>query len=257
MGARVASPYEMTPGQIVTPTVAPETPIRVHTESVRVPVTQSPTEGKMAKPKHQPDHIVAKNEGGAAFTPHEAGQFAARCVDVIDLGEKVEQYEGKPAKLAHKVCLVYRTGEKNPDTGDVIDLAKEFTVSMYETANLRKFLAQWRGRDFTDAEVEEGAPLHKLCGISALVNVEHKKSGAGRLYANVNAIQKLPKVMEPGCPAGDDYERPEYLVKRKADYAVDAKAYRERIGAAGPKGTAPANFEDFPDAMPADDDLPF
>jgi hypothetical protein len=258
MSKRIRSPYapySMKPDEIMTPAVRPAVPETVHTERVERAATPSSQERKpMAK--HQPDHIVAKNDGGASFTPHPAGQFASRCVDVIDLGEKVEQYEGKPPKLAHKVALVFRTGETNPDTGEIIDIAKEFTVSMYETANLRKFLAAWRGKDFTDDEVEEGAPLHKLCGVSALLNVEHKKSGNNRVYANVNAIQKLPKVMEPGCPIGDDYERPEYLTKRKATYAEEALAYKKRINAPMPKGNA-AGYEEFPPAVEDEDSLPF
>lgn len=213
----------------------------------------------MSKPKHQPDHVVAKNEGGASFTPHPAGQFVARCVDVVDLGEKVEQYEGNPPKLAHKVALVFRTNETVPDAPEtVIDLVKEFTLSMYETANLRKFLAAWRGKDFTDDEVEEGAPLHKLCGVAALLNVEHKKSGQNRVYANINAIQQCPKVMLAGCPIGDDYERPEFLTKRKATYAEEAAAYRKRINAPNPVGNAKAGYEDFPPAPDTEEDsLPF
>lgn len=212
----------------------------------------------MAKPKHEPDHIVAKNEGGGSFTPHPAGQFAARCVDVIDLGEKVEQYGDNPAKLAHKVALVFRTGEKN-EKGEPIDIAKEFTLSMFDLANLRKFLEQWRGKTFTDAEVEEGAPLHKLCGLTALLNVEQKSSKGGRTYANINAIQRLPKVMEPGAPIGDDYERPKYLVERKAEYATAALAYRQSVGAAigKAKDALAEGFEDFPPEPDGDDDLPF
>ena len=212
----------------------------------------------MSRPKHQPDHIVAKNEGGAQFQPHPAGQFAARCVDVIDLGEKVEAYPGSPEKLAHKVALVFRTGEKNAD-GSYIDIAKEFTLSMFDLANLRKFLEQWRGATFTDSEVEAGAPLHKLCGVTALLSVEQKPSKGGKVYGNINAIQKLPKVMEPGAPIGDDYERPAYLIKRKEDYATAAQEYRVRVGAIlMGKGAAKAGeFEDFPPATDGDDDLPF
>lgn len=206
--------------------------------------------------KHQPDHVVAKNEGGAAFTPHTSGQFAARCVDVIDLGEKVEEFPGSPPKLVHKVALVFRTGEKNAETGDYIDLVREFTVSMYDTANLRQFLEQWRGQGFTEAEVEEGAPLHKLCGVTALVNVEHKSSKKGRTFANINAIQRLPKVMEVGAPNGDDYVRPEYLTKRKAEYAEDAAAFRKRINAPAGKAAEP-NFEEFPEAADDDSSMPF
>lgn len=207
-------------------------------------------------PKHQPDHIIAKNEGGAQFQPHPEGQFAARCVDVIDLGEKVERFADKPEKLSHKVALVFHTGEKNVD-GSAIDLAKEFTLSMFELANLRKFLEAWRGKTFTDDEVEAGAPLHKLCGVTALVSVEHKTSGGGRTYANITSCTKLPKVMEPGAPIGDHYERPEYLIKRKADYATAAQDYKVRVGAII-KGAIPGpKDEDFDWDDDSTDDLPF
>lgn len=209
----------------------------------------------MSRTKHQPDTIIAKNEGGAQFSPHPAGQFAARCVDVIDLGEKVEQFADKPEKLAHKVALVFRTGEKNAD-GHYIDIAKEFTLSMFELANLRKFLEQWRGKTFTDDEVEEGAPLHKLCGVTALLNVEQKPSKGGRTYANINAIQKLPKVMEPGAPSGDDYERPKYLVERKEEYAKGAMSYKQRVGGILMSTKPVEDFDNFPPPMD-DDDLPF
>lgn len=220
--------------------------------------TNPPTQEKpVSKPKHQPDHIVAKNEGGAQFTPHPEGQFAARCVDVIDLGEKVEQYGDNPAKLSHKVALVFRTGEKN-EKGEPIDIAKEFTLSMFELANLRKFLEAWRGKTFTDAEVDEGAPLHKLCGVTALLTVEHKTSKGGRTYANISSAVKLPKVMEPGAPIGDDYERPAYLIDRKAEYEVGAKGYRQQIGATignAKRALADDDFASVPDE--GDDDLPF
>ena len=208
----------------------------------------------MSKQKHQPDHVLAKNEA-STFIPHEAGQFAALCVDVIDLGDKVEQYEGKPQKLSQKAALVFRTNHKNPETGDIIDVVKEFTVSMYETANLRKFLEAWRNKAFTDDEVEAGAPLHKLCGVAALIQVENKKSGGGRYYANINAVQKLPPVMQPGCPDGEGYERPEYLTTRKAEYAKGAEAYRAQIGASikGAKSALQGEEEGPAD----DDDLPF
>ena len=44
---------------------------------------------------------------------------------VIDLGEKVEAFPGMPEKLTHKCALVFRTGEINADTGELIDVAQE------------------------------------------------------------------------------------------------------------------------------------
>ncbi len=203
----------------------------------------------------QPDKVTATAKGGS-FTPHPEGQFAARCVDVIDFGEKVETYPGKPERLVHKVGLVYRTGEVN-EQGEPIDVLREFTVSMYETANLRQFLEAWRGKTYTGDEVEAGAPLDKLCGVTALVTIEHKTSGQGRTYANLKGIAPLPKMMQSVAPDGDDYTRPEYLLARKAKYAEDAAAYKKRINApVNGKALAGAMAGHAP-AQDDDDSLPF
>lgn len=203
---------------------------------------------------HQPDVVVAKNTD-KKFTPHPEGQFAAVCVDVVDFGEKTEQFADKPERLVSKVGIVFRTGEVDPETGNLIDILKEFTVSMGEKANLRKFLEAWRGKSYSDEEAEQGAPLHKLVGQVALLTVEHKPSSKGRIYANINSVSGLPKVMHPAAPKPDGYTRPEYITARKKEYAEEAAKFRARIGA--PAGKVDASFSDFPEEMAGDDDLPF
>src|SRR5438045_7350404 len=85
--------------------------------------------------KDMHDTITARSSN-AKYLSHPEGQFVAQCVDVIDLGDKVEQYQDAPKKLVPKCALVFRTGEKNAETGEYIDIAREFTISMGDTANL-------------------------------------------------------------------------------------------------------------------------
>jgi len=117
---------------------------------------------------------------------------------------------------------------------------------MGEKANLRKFLGQWRGKTYTDAEAEEGAPLHKLEGVNALVQIGHNTSPAtGKTYANIISIMPLPKGM-PKIKA-ENYVRAEYWAE------VKAKARKPEPVAAGRHSD-----EDFPGALEdTDDDLPF
>ena len=197
---------------------------------------------------HKPDEVTTPKPGTGSFAPHPAGQFAALCVDVINFGEKVGSYEGGPEKLSPKVGLVFRTGELN-DKGEVVDIAREFTNSMHENAALRAFLEQWRGKSFTAEEVDRGAPLHKLCGVAALVTIEHKNS-KDRVYGNLKGIAPLPKQMAGAAPKADGYERPQYLSDRKVKYAEDAAAFRASINA--PK----SGHEGFPSESD-DSDLPF
>jgi hypothetical protein len=199
------------------------------------------------------DTLIAKGGTEAKFRPHPEGQYVAQCVDTIDLGNKVESFPGTPDKLAHKIVLVFRTGEVNEQTGEVIDIAREFTLSMNEKANLRKFLEQWRGKPYTAEQAEAGVPLHKLVGNFALITVAHRTSGAGRTYANLTACVGLPKQMsEAAKDMSKGYTRADYWQQRKDEYAQGVQAFRSVAAA------PPADFDDFPAALEdSEDDLPF
>lgn len=191
-----------------------------------------------------PDVINARGSK-SNFTPHPEGQFLAQCVDTIDMGEKVEQYQGKPPKIVPKAVLMFRTGETN-EQGQCIDIGKEFTVSMGEKANLRKALEQWRGKKYTADEAAAGVPLHKLVGQWALITVEHKVSGGGNTYGNITAIVGVPKQMQANLPKFGTYERPEFYATRKTEYAEEVAKLRP---------VTPD--DDFDGGLQDDDDLPF
>lgn len=176
------------------------------------------------------DTIVAKNEGGT-FQIAPEGQYAAVCCDVIDLGIVETTWKGNIKKV-HKCAIVFQLNELN-DKGQPFEVAERFTVSMYDNARLRKFLGDWRGKAYTDDEAEAGAPLHKLEGINALVQIEHNQAN-GKTYANVGSIMKAPK----GAP-----------VLKIENYA--RAAFWKKAEAPPPDDASPASSGDD------DDDLPF
>lgn len=186
------------------------------------------------------DQVTATNKD-KPFAIHPEGQYTAVCVDGIDLGE---QHNEKFGNWSRKYAIVFQTTETNPDTGKRFEVAERYTVSMSEKANLRKFLSQWRGKPYTNAEAEEGAPLHKLEGVNALVQIAHNTSQAtGKTYANIISIMPLPKGM-PRIKA-EGYER--------AEYWADVKAKARQ-----PEPVGAGDYEDFPQALEeTEDDLPF
>lgn len=196
------------------------------------------------------DTLVAKGSD-AKFMPHPEGQFLGQCVDAIDMGHKVEDFPGTPKKLAQKCVLVFRTGEVNPETAEFIDIAREFSLSMGEKSNLRKFLEQWRGKPYTTEQIKQGVPLHKLVGQHGLLTVAHRVSGQGRTYANIAACVGIPKQMAGSVVAYDNYERADYWQTRKEEYQKAAEAFLAE------SATAP-DHDDFPAALRDEaDDLPF
>lgn len=197
---------------------------------------------------HRPDSITVKDEG-KKFAPHPEGTFPAVCVDVIDLGERVETWDGKE-KLSYKIALVFDAGEDNADTGERFYIHPEFTASMGQRAALRAFLESWRGKSYTDDQARQGIPVDKLVGAGALLTIEHKTSASGRTYAKVRSVSPLPKGM--GAPPANGYARPEFWATRKAEYAEAAARFKAT--------TRPTTLADMPEALAdddGDDDLPF
>lgn len=195
------------------------------------------------------DTITARGSD-SKFKPHPVGQFVGQCVDTIDLGEKVSDYPGTPSYLAPVCALVFRTGERNEETGEFIDIAREFTVSMGDKSNLKKFLEQWRGKAYTKEQVDAGVPLDKLTGNHGLLTIAHRVSAKQRTYANITACVGVPKQMAKDVEHYDDYVRPDYWATKKKEYADAAAKFR---------GATPAQeSDDFPDALAdEEDDLPF
>lgn len=206
----------------------------------------------------KPDPVTAKND--KQYAVHPIGQFGARCVDVIDLGETVISYPGSQPYLGQKAALVFWTGEKDEENGKDLNLSVEFTVSMGKKANMRKFLETWRGQSYTEEQAKEGVPIDKLYGQLALLSTEHKPTKAGNTFCAIASISPLPKVMRAAIPEVNAiaYERDEWWAKKKEQYAKDAAEFRKQ---SRPKSSPPQDqdpdFHDFPAAEDGDDELPF
>jgi hypothetical protein len=165
---------------------------------------------------------------GSTFEPHPEGQFRAVCVDVVERHAVPTAFGPK-----NKVRIVWQT-EENREDGKPFLASSSFNASLHEQSRLRPFLEAWRGRKFT-AEELKGFDLDKLVGVNALIQITHTNKD-GKTYDNVTAIFKPMRGME----------------------ALQSREY-VRVQDRQPVGTVAEHksFEDFPDALREDDDLPF
>lgn len=145
--------------------------------------------------------IEAKNNGGADFEPVPAGTYPARCYSMVHIGTIVEQFKGE-SKTINKVRLSWELPtelkvfkEENGEQPMVI--SKDYTLSMHEKSNLRKDLESWRGKGFTEEE-SEVFDITNLLGVECQISIIHKKTKAGKTYANISAISTLMK--GTSCP---------------------------------------------------------
>ena len=125
--------------------------------------------------------IIAKNTK-RDFIPAPEGLWPAVCIDVVDIGMKET-----PWGQSHKVEVRWVISETMVNTGKPFMLVKRYTLSLHEKANLRRELETWRGKKFTDDELE-GFDLEKLLGINCQLQIIHNQKGDGEVYANVQAI---------------------------------------------------------------------
>ena len=86
-------------------------------------------------------------------------------------------------------------GEKL-DNGEPRYMSNTYTASLNKKGNLRKELAAWRGRDFTQEELN-GFDLRNIVGAPCLLSVIHKIGNDGVKRAVIGGVMKLPKGMPP------------------------------------------------------------
>jgi len=139
--------------------------------------------------------IIATNQGGS-FEILPAGSYPARCYSMVHIGTITENIMGTIKDL-NKVRITWELPTElkvfNEEKGEQpYVVSKEFTLSMNEKSNLRKFLESWRGKNFTEAEAEKfdiTALLDKACQLSII----HKTAKNGNTYAEISGVFALPK----------------------------------------------------------------
>lgn len=200
------------------------------------------------------DEVVAR-PGQSKFQAHSNGTHLMQCVDVIDLGEKVVSFPDKPSYLAPTCAIVFASGERNGDNS-LITVQKDYTVSTSERSNLRKALEAWRGKPWTDEEIEAGIPLGKLAGKNAIVTVNQKKTKKGRTFAEIMSIAPPMKGMQMTEDISD-YKRADFWKERLEENRKAVAAFHAQLD------RDPSDASDIPDNQPAvyghdnDEAIPF
>jgi len=140
--------------------------------------------------------ILATNTGGQDFAPIPAGTYPARCYSMIHIGTCKENFMGED-KMMNKVRITWELPTEmkvfKAELGEQpCAISKEFTLSMHEKANLRKFLEGWRGKGFTEDEAKS-FDITKLLGVPCMISVIHKVSKAGKTFAEISSVSAMPR----------------------------------------------------------------
>lgn len=155
------------------------------------------------------------------FTPAPEGLHQAVCVDVWEPWESENPF--KSGDMVDQTRIVWALEAVNPETGRAFQVSQIYRLSLHEKAKLRQHLEAWRGRKFTEKELE-GFDLEQLIGKNCQIQVIHNVKEGGSVFANVQAIVPLGKGMvKLGVPEG---------YARKRDRAAQGQSAHEDASSA-------------------------
>jgi len=151
--------------------------------------------------------VARQNSTNSDFKLPPAGSFSARLYRLIDIGTQTTEWMGKK-KMQRKIIAMFELhGEDNDgqplltNDGKPLVVSKRYTLSLDEKATLRKDLEAWRGRAFTQEELD-GFNLEVLLGKFCMVSITHTEHD-GKQYANISSISQVPSALKKlGEPKG-------------------------------------------------------
>lgn len=157
--------------------------------------------------------IIAKDTGGGDFEPIPSGMHNGVGAKVFDLGN---QPGFNPGQFAHKVVILWEIATRYT-TGDYKDqrmrVSKTYTLSLSEKANLRHDLESWRGREFTEDELQ-GFDVEKIIGAPCTLNLmESVNPKTQKRYVKVAAVMPPMAGAERLTPETTADYVPEWITK--------------------------------------------
>lgn len=130
-----------------------------------------------------------------SYEPIAEGTHTAVCDKIIDLGRQVgsEEYGGKISPKVYIGWLVTDEMDENMNPKEK-RIGRIYTASLDKKSNLRKDLEAWRGKPFSDEELQD-FDLDNVLGSGCMLNVVHVQKN-DKIREQINGIVALPRGMK-------------------------------------------------------------
>lgn len=135
--------------------------------------------------------IAKQNETNTEFELPPEGTHIARCYMVCDLGMQETEFNGEKKKK-HKARVSFELCHEAMEDGRPFSVSKTYNITLHEKSALRKDLVSWRGKQFTEEELD-GFDVFNVLGSACQVSIVHNKAENGKTYANIASITSMPK----------------------------------------------------------------
>jgi hypothetical protein len=143
--------------------------------------------------------IMSSDGGGENLPKLQPGIYAGTCYQIVDMGTRDQVYNGETSKKTQVIITFEVTEALDPNTNDVkmedgrpFAVSGTYTASLFEQAKLHQHLVSWRGKAFTEEELQ-GFDITKLLGCTARIEVTHTKptpDGKGGGNPKIHNLQR-------------------------------------------------------------------
>lgn len=142
-------------------------------------------EAQMSLTARRPDHDD--------FEMFPEGTHIVRCWRLVDLGTQDPPPDFKNQRPSEQILVSFEACEEKMENGEPFSINAFYTNILSRRSKLKRHLEAWRGKSFTDEELD-GFELTNIVGTACMINVIHeKKEGSTDVRTKIEAIMALPK----------------------------------------------------------------
>src|SRR5579864_8353527 len=137
--------------------------------------------------------------GGGNYDPAPEGNHVAVCFAAIDFGTQPPTF---PGATEHKriVYIGWELPDEKTSDGRPFTIGKQYTYSSHPKSTLRRDLEAWRGKKFSDSEIED-FDIAKLIGAGCMIGIVHTEKQAASRSRSLPGASGVPILRMPGKPS--------------------------------------------------------
>lgn len=137
--------------------------------------------------------LIARRPEHDDFEMFPEGTHIVRCWRLVDLGTQDPPPDFRNQRPSRQVVVSFEACEEKMANGEPFSINAFYNNILGKKHKFRKHLEAWRGKAFTEEELD-GFDLTRVVGTACMLNVIHeKREGSEEVKAKIEAIMALPR----------------------------------------------------------------
>jgi hypothetical protein len=144
------------------------------------------------------EYFIEANSGTGGYEIAPEGSHRAVCIGLAMMGTHESTFEGEK-KRQKKVRFFFEIPNET-EGNEPYEVSKQFNFSWHKQSNLRPFINTWRGRAFSDDELNK-FNIASVIGAPCALTIQHTVSAtSGKTRPEVKTVTPLMKGLAKPTP---------------------------------------------------------